>query len=126
MCESLYELDWVTRLEHGEEKVLFSALVLVSVNGKHDGLQQRVNFSHGNKTAEMRNVPRLGLEQKEQVAVSLGFVVIGEKPLLKFHSFVKMIRYFVLLSEKSALIRCTQLHRRRGAYFFQGHSVLNE
>jgi hypothetical protein len=33
-------------LKHCEEKVLFSALVLIPVDGEHDSLQQRVNLGH--------------------------------------------------------------------------------
>jgi len=33
-----------TDLEHGEQQVLFAALVLVSVDGEHDCLQQLIDF----------------------------------------------------------------------------------
>jgi hypothetical protein len=45
-------------LKHGQKQVLLTALVLVSVDGKHDGLEQRIDFGHGNQAAEMGNVSR--------------------------------------------------------------------
>lgn len=33
-----------TDLEHGEQQVLFTALVLVSVDGEHDCLQQLIDL----------------------------------------------------------------------------------
>jgi hypothetical protein len=35
---------WRTDLEHGEQQVLFTALVLVSVDGEHDCLQQLIDL----------------------------------------------------------------------------------
>lgn len=39
-----------TYLKHSEQKMLFSALVLVSVQRKHDGLEECVNLSEADKT----------------------------------------------------------------------------
>jgi hypothetical protein len=41
--------------------VLFTTLVLVSVNGEHDGLEEGVDLGHGNQTAQVGDVTRFGL-----------------------------------------------------------------
>jgi hypothetical protein len=90
-------------LEHGEQEVLFTAFVLVSVDGEHDGLQQRINLGHGNQTTEVGNMPRLGLQQEQQVAVLLRLVVVGENAFLHLGGIFKMACDFVLLEyQKSA------------------------
>lgn len=58
-------------LEHGQEQMLLAALVLVAVKREHDRLQQDVDLGHRDQAAERRDVPRLGLEQEEEVAVGL-------------------------------------------------------
>ena len=45
--------------------MLFPTFVLISIDGKHDSLQKRINFSHGNETAQMCNVPRFRLQKEE-------------------------------------------------------------
>jgi len=80
--------------------MLLAALVLVAINGKHDCLQERVNLGHGDQTAEVRNVSRFGLKQEQQVAVSLCFVVVGERSLLHFGRIFEMTCNFVLLEVK--------------------------
>ena len=67
-----------TNLKHGEQKVLFSTIVLISVDGEHDRLQELIDFGHGDEAAEMRNMPGLGLEQKQKVAVLLRPLVVGK------------------------------------------------
>lgn len=37
----------MTYLEHGKQEMLFATLVLVSIDGKHDRLQQLVYLGHG-------------------------------------------------------------------------------
>jgi hypothetical protein len=51
-------------LEHGQQQMLFTALILVSINCEHDRLEERINLGHGDQTAEVGNVSRLGLEQE--------------------------------------------------------------
>jgi hypothetical protein len=41
--------------------MLLTTLVLVSIDSEHDGLKQRVNLSHGDQAAEMRDMSRFGL-----------------------------------------------------------------
>ena len=77
--------------------MLFSTFILIPVDGEHDGLQQRVDFGHGNKAAEMRNVPRLRLEEKEQVSVFLRLLVIGKEALLKLSGFIEVACNLILL-----------------------------
>lgn len=83
--------------------MLFAAFVLIAVDGEHDGLQKRVDFSHGDKSAEMGNVPRLRLEQEQKIAVFLCLFIVGEEAFLQFGSLVEMTGNFVLLFAWSAL-----------------------
>jgi hypothetical protein len=84
-------------LEHGEQQMLFAALILVAVNGEHDCLEQRIDLRHGNEAAQMRDVSGLGLEQEKQVSVFLCLVVVREEPLLKFAGFIEVVCNFILL-----------------------------
>lgn len=58
--------------------MLFTALILISVDCEHDGLKQRVNLSHSDQAAEMCNVPWFGLEQEEKIPIFLCLLVIGK------------------------------------------------
>lgn len=86
--------------------MLFSTLILVSVDCEHDRLQQGVDLSHGDESTKMGNMPWLGLEQEQEVAIFLSLLVIGEEAFLQITSILKMAGDFVLL--------------------FQCHAVLNE
>jgi hypothetical protein len=77
--------------------MLLTTLVLVSVDCEHDGLEQRIDFGHGDETTEMRNVSRLGLQEEQQVAVLLCLVVVREEALLQFHALFEMACDFILL-----------------------------
>jgi hypothetical protein len=77
--------------------MLFSALILVSVDCEHDCLQQRIDLGHGDEPTQMRNVPRFGLEEKEQVAVLLCLFVVGEEAFLQFEAVCEVVCDFVLL-----------------------------
>lgn len=79
--------------------MLFSGFVLVSVNGEHDGLEQRVNLGHGDETAKMGNVTRLGLKEEQEVSIFLGFVVIGKEALLHVGGIFEMAGDFILLQD---------------------------
>jgi hypothetical protein len=86
--------------------MLFATLVLVSVDGEHDRLEQRIDLGHGHQTAEVRNVSRLRLQEEHEVAVFLGLVVVREGALLHISGIFEMARDFVL--------------------FLEGHSVLDQ
>lgn len=77
--------------------MLFSTLVLVSIDSEHDSLKERINLGHRDQPAEMCNVPRLRLEQKQKVSVFLSFVVVRKDTLLHFKSIFEMAGNFVLL-----------------------------
>lgn len=62
--------------------MLFSALILIAVNRKHDCLKQGINLSHGDQTTKMCDVPRLGLKEEQQVAVFLCLFIVGKESLL--------------------------------------------
>ena len=47
---SSFELGRQHGLEHGQQKVLFSGFVLVSVEGEHNGLEERVDLGQRDKT----------------------------------------------------------------------------
>ena len=84
-------------LKHCEEQVLFSALVLIAIDGEHDRLQQRVDFGHADEPAEVRNVSRFGLEEEKQVAVYLHFLVIWEEAFLDISRVFEMAGDLVAL-----------------------------
>ena len=81
--------------------MLFSTLVLISVNCEHDGLEQRVDFGHGDESAEVGDVSRLRLEKEEQVAVLLCLFIVGEKSFLEFEAVGEVVCDFVLLYAQS-------------------------
>lgn len=101
--------------------MFLSTLVLVSVNGKHDGLQQRVNLGHGHEAAEVRNVPGFRLQEEQQVSVSLRLVVIGKGALLHFGGILEMACDFVLL-----FLSEEQQRGSRNTYLLEGHAVLDQ
>ena len=77
--------------------MFFTTLVLVSVDGEHDRLKQRINLGHGDETAEMRDMSGLGLEQEKQIPVLLCLLVVWKEPFLQFGGVVEVVRNFVLL-----------------------------
>lgn len=104
-CETSISFKGVKAyLEHSEQEMLFSTFVLVSVDSEHDSLEQRINLRHRDEPAEMCNVSRLRLEQKQKVSVFLGFVVVRENTLLHFKSIFEMAGNFVLLQRESELV----------------------
>ncbi len=82
--------------------MLLTTFVLISVDSEHDGLEQRIDLSHGNESAQVGNVSWLGLEQEEQVAVFLCLFVVGEEAFLQFEAVFEVAGYFVLLHVKLA------------------------
>jgi hypothetical protein len=113
-------------LKHGEQKVLFSALVLVSVDGKHDGLQKLVDFGHGDQATQMCNVSRLTLQEKEQIAVFLRLFIIGKSALGQVGRVVQVAGDLFFLS---SIVRC--LYQPVSIltdcpYLFQSHAILHE
>jgi hypothetical protein len=77
--------------------MLFAAFVLISVDGKHDRLQQRVDLRHRDQPTQVGDVPGLGLQKKQEVAVFLRLVVVGKDTLLHLESILEMARDFILL-----------------------------
>ena len=86
-----------TYLEHGQEKVFLTTLVLVSIDGKHDCLEKRVDLSHRDKSAQVGNVSRLRLEEEQEVSVFLSPVIIRKHAFLEVGSILEVARNFVLL-----------------------------
>lgn len=74
-----YNIYDIPYLEHGKQQMLFSALILISVYGKHDSLQKRIYLGHGDESAEVGDVAWFGLEEKEKVAIFLRFVIVWEE-----------------------------------------------
>ena len=56
-------------LEHSKEKMLFTRLILVSVEGEHDGLEKSVDLCEGDEATEGGDMAWLSLEEEEEVAV---------------------------------------------------------
>lgn len=71
-----------THLEHGQEQMLFSRLVLVSVEGEHDGLQEGIDLAERDEPAKGRDMSRFGLQQEEQVRVLLEWICSVSVPFL--------------------------------------------
>lgn len=69
-------------LKHGQQQVFFTTLVLVPVDREHDGLEEGINFGHGNQSAKVGNMPGLGLKEEQQISVLLSLVIIGKITLL--------------------------------------------
>jgi hypothetical protein len=79
--------------------MLFTTLVLVSVNGEHDCLEQGVDLGHGDQTAQVGDVTRFGLQEEQKIAIFLGSFVVGEESLLWIGGIIKVARNFVLLED---------------------------
>jgi hypothetical protein len=45
--------------------MLLATLVLVSVDGEHDSLEEGIDFGHGNKSAKMSDVAGFGLKEEK-------------------------------------------------------------
>lgn len=86
-----------TYLEHSEKEMLFAAFVLVSVDGKHNRLKQRIDLCHRDQPTQVGNVSGLRLQKKQEVAVFLCLVVVGKDTLLHLESILEMAGDFILL-----------------------------
>ena len=70
-------------LKHGQQQMLFSAFILIAVDGKHDSLQQRINLSHCHESTQVRNVPGLGLQEKQEISISLRLFIVWKEAFLE-------------------------------------------
>jgi hypothetical protein len=77
--------------------MLFSALVLVSIDCEHDSLEEGINLCHCDETAEVCNMSRFRLQEEKQVAVFLRLLVVGEEAFLDFSSLVHVTGHFFSL-----------------------------
>lgn len=77
--------------------MLFATLVLVSVDGEHDGLEEGINFGHGDQSAEVGDMAGFGLQEEEQIAVLLGSFVVWEEPFLRVCGVIEVAGDFILL-----------------------------
>jgi hypothetical protein len=84
-------------LEHGQEKVLFSALVLVTVEREHDCLEKCVYFGQTDETAKGGDVAGFGLEEKEEVGVLLQLAVVGIVALCRVDLFERSFDFALLV-----------------------------
>ena len=57
--------------------MLLAALVLVSVQREHDGLEKGVDFGQADESAEVGDMAGLGLEEEKEIRVLLEFAIIG-------------------------------------------------
>jgi hypothetical protein len=117
------ELSREHRLEHGQEKMFFSAFVLVTIQSEHDGLKESVDFSEANKAAKGGNMARFGLEEEKKIGVLLKSAFIRELAFGRIH-FLEMLLNFTLLISWMNF----GLLRRGGGetYFIESHAILNE
>jgi hypothetical protein len=63
--------------------MLFTALILVSIDCEHDGLKKGVYLGHGDKAAEMGDMSRFGLKEEKKVAIFLCFLVVWKETFLQ-------------------------------------------
>lgn len=77
--------------------MLFATLVLVSINGKHNSLEERIDFCHGDETTEMCNVSWFGLKEEKKIAVSLSPIIIWKETLLEICGIFEMTGHLILL-----------------------------
>lgn len=116
--------------------MLLSALILIAVDGKHDGLEEGVNFGHGDQSAEMGDVSGFRLQQEQQVAVFLRLFIVGERTLLHIGRVIEMVLDFLTLK---GVVTVSSGRRERGcgegwwwlllcecAYLFKCHAILDE
>lgn len=80
--------------------MLFTTLVLVSVDGEHDGLEEGIDLGHGNESAEMGDVAGFWLQEEKEIAVLLGSFIVREEPFLRVCGIVEMAGDFILLDGK--------------------------
>lgn len=88
--------------------MFLAALILITVDGEHDRLQQGIDLGHGNEATQMRNVSRLSLQEEEQVAVLLRLLVVGKEALLELGGFIEVACDLILLHSKSMPIKVAQ------------------
>ena len=70
------KLSRKNRLEHSQEKMLFSTLVLVSIQCEHDGLKKGIDFGQADEATEGGDVSGFGLEEEEEVGILLQLSVV--------------------------------------------------
>ena len=102
--------------------MFFTALILISVDGEHDCLEQRVNLGHRDQSAKVSDVPGLRLQKKEKISVFLRLIVVRETTLLHLKGILKMAGNFILL--RVCKKRFIQLPRK--AYLLQSHAILDK
>jgi hypothetical protein len=56
----------------------------------------------------MRNVPWLGLEEEEKIAVLLRLIVVGKEALLELGGFIEVACDLVLLNSRSMFVIAAQ------------------
>lgn len=62
--------------------MFLTTFVLISVDGKHDSLEKRVDFGHCDQTTEVCDMSGLGLEEEEKITIFLRLFVVREEALL--------------------------------------------
>lgn len=68
--------------------MLFATLVLVSVDGEHDGLQKGIDFGHRDKSAKVSNMTGFGLEKEEQVSIFLSLIIVRKETFLRIRGVI--------------------------------------
>lgn len=76
--------------------MFLSALVLVSIEGEHDGLKEGINFGERDEATEGGDVSRFGLEEEKEVGVLLQLAFIGVLSFCRV-DFLEMSFDFALL-----------------------------
>lgn len=90
-------------LKHRQQQMLFSTFVLVSVQRKHDRLQERVDFGERDEPTERCNMPRFSLKQEEQVGVLLHPLFIRIRSFLGFDVFKRLCDFPLLIGGHAVL-----------------------
>jgi hypothetical protein len=99
--------------------MLFTALVLVSIDREHYCLQEGVDLGHGYESTEVGDVSRLGLQQEKEIAIFLGLVIIGKE------AFLNIGRIFEVAGDFILLLQChTVLNQQRDSRVEVSHVLL--
>ena len=89
----------IAYVKHREQQVLLARLVLITKEGEHDRLQQRVDLGHGHLPRQARHNGGVRLQQEEQVAVREAAALFGDAAALEISVIVQMARKLLLCSQ---------------------------
>jgi hypothetical protein len=105
--------------------MLFSAFILVSIEGEHDGLKEGIDFGQADKTTECCDMARLRLEEEEEVGVLLEFALVWEVTFGRVY-LLEMLLDFSLLWWGRQNYKYWMDRERKETNFVESHTILYE